>query len=720
MPAPRAPATAIAALIGSLALFALLSPADAAEGEIEMIVRKDGTTIVGVIIGFSEGSYRVQVGDELVDIPAGEVRTIEPIGDRASGAAPPIASFRERLAESLGARALGGANDASQRLLSPSLAALRSGDWDSALRVAEGAAAREPRWVDPLLVIIVVRTESGHGTEALRLALRVCAEFPEDDLALEVAAEAFRRGGFPIRAAEIEERIRLRSHDPSARRELARIWWPLDPARARVHWRAVVEKDPRLDRAEFPEAELLRRARAAIAAGDLLLAGQAIEETAKEYPWAAEQVLVERIALAEVQLRRAELAGDLPIATLAAETLERLRAGADSELLDRLARLREQGIERALRTSDPAELAAWVRENTRLVAGVAGSAAAVAARLEALALAALGRGEIDDARSALVLSREIAPGAGSAEAAGSVAEQVARAIGELSERREERAYAILRLLHEHFGAHDGIAIERLREFLASPSSGSPEDDERRAIAGRLSALYGGAGTSLAPAPSPGASPGRTSPSETPLASGADLATMVAAVARWFPIEPGTRWTYRLSSGVIEEREVLSSGPDGQGGWLVILRVSSQGRVAYETRAWIRGGDLCIGAPTAPPGEILLRGALAPGDSWLWRRDAFTYLREVESASGPVETPAGIFEEVRVIRAANSLDSDDAGRSWSAEHRITFAAGIGVIRIEGAAAGGDRELIEFHPGGDARVRPAASSLDGATSSPRREE
>jgi len=720
-PGTRAIARGMLAGLGLLALLAP-APAPAGEGELERLIRKDGTTVVGVVIGFTEGAYRVRVADGVIEVPARDVRTIEPTGDRAPSAFPAAAastSWTDRVAASLGPRTGGDASEESRRLFSDALAALLRGDWDHALRGAEGVSAREPGWVDPMLVALVVRTESGHEAEALRLALRVSTEHPDDPLALEVSAEVFRRCGFPLRAAELEERVRLRSSDPGARRELARVWWPLDRERAAIHWRAAVAKDPRLDRAEFPEAELLRRARAAIALGDLLLAGQWIEETARLYPWAEEEVLAERISLAEARLRQAELAGDLPIATLAAEALERLRGGGGPELPARLARVREQGIERALRTTTAAELAAWVRENSHLIAEVEGAERTVASRLDELALAALGRGEVDGARDSLELSRGLAPREASPESARQVAGLVGRAVDELSRRREETALAILRLLHEHFADHDGLAVERLRELLSSPHPGQLSEPERRAIAGRLAALYGDAGAELRPIAVPNAPP-RPAQASAPPGSADDLEAAVAAISRWFPLDVGTRWTYRLGDGVVEEREVISSGPDGQGGWLVVLRVSPQGRVAYDTRAWIREGALSLGAPTAPPGEILLRGALAPGDSWLWRRDAFTYLREVESAAWPVETPAGVFSDVRVVRAANSLDSGEAGRSWSAEHRIIFAAGVGVVRIQGATAGVDRELLAFQPGGGAVLRPAAAAIDGTASSPPREE
>ena len=93
----------------------------------------------------------------------------------------------------------------------------------------------------------------------------------------------------------------------------------------------------------------------------------------------------------------------------------------------------------------------------------------------------------------------------------------------------------------------------------------------------------------------------------------------------------------------------------------------------------------------------MQGGLVVGSRWQWRRGNFSYRREVEEARYPVETLAGVFHEVRVIRAENLLESSESGRSWSASHRITFAEGVGIVRIDGANESIDRELVEFTPG-----------------------
>lgn len=696
----RAPLLALAALGALIWVTAAPSAAGAGAGELERLVRKDGTAVIGVVIGFSDGAYRVQVGERIVEVPAKDIRTIEPTGERAPVNASPTsaaAGWAQRIAGELGARDGAVASAESLRVFADVRSALLRGDRDFALRGARGVAEAEPRWVDPLLVMLVLETESGHETEALRLALRVANEFPDDSLAIGVAAEVFRRGGFPIRAAELEESARLRTGDAADRRELVRMWWPLDPERALVHWQAVLDADPGLERGEFPEAELLRKARSAIALGDLLLAAQWIEEASRLAPWAKEQVLAERISLAEARLDQAELDGDLPLAILAAEALGRLGGAEDPELAGRLSRMRDQGIARALEVDDAAELARWTRQHSHLFAGAEGAAASVAARLAELGLAALARGETEVARDALALAREIAPEAEPPETARLVAEHLSRAVAALTERQEESAFEVLLVLHEFLPAHDGIAVERLRELLESSRPGTWSETERRAIAGRLAALYGGAGAVFGAIANPALPPPRPAALSGAAASMEGLAPGIAEVAKWFPIAVGTRWTYRLSDGLIEEREVLASGEDGQGGWLVVMRVAAQGHVPYETRAWIRDGALCLGHPTAPPGEILLNGAVAPGETWRWNRDAYTYRREVEPSTGPVETPAGVFEEVRVIHAVNTLEAGDDDRSWSAEHRITFAAGIGVVRIDGDAPGIGRVLTEFRAG-----------------------
>ncbi len=695
-------------LLVILAATLLASSAWAENTELERLIRKDGTSVVGVIVGFGQGAYRVRVGEGTVEVPAHDVRTIEAAGDSPTAretikeSAP--RGWVEEVAEALAVRSSTAIDAQSRRLHADSLAALLRGEWDFALRGTKSVSKAEPNWVDPQILALVVQTETGRESEALRLALRVTSEHPNDLLAGRVAAEVFRRGGFPHRAAELEESVLLASGGLADRRDLARLWWPLDRARAQGHWQELLSSDPRLDRASFPEAVLLRKSKAAIALGDLVVAGQAIEEVARNYPWAEAEVRLARIALTEARLRQAELGGDLALATLAAETLERLGAKPRTDLTSRLAQLREKGITNALKGSDADELQKWFRAHAHLIEGSAGSDASVASRMQELGLDALLRGDLVDARSGLALSQQIDPTAESPRAAAQVVALVNHAIQELSRRHEERAFSVLSTLHSYLPQRDRVAVTRLAEFFDRPKHDFLTEAERRGLAGRLASMYGEAGVVLGATPLPAVSPRAKPAAKTHVAP--IKIDAVAAIAKWFPIAVGSQWTYRLDNGMLEEREIVQSGADGKGGWLVVIRVSPQSRSEYETRAWIREGELILGSPVAPPGEVLIRGGLAVGDHWEWSRGNFRFTREVEDARYPVETPVGVFHDVRVLRAENTLDSQEGGRTWSASHRITFAEGVGVVRIDGASETVDRELIEFRPGeGAAEIQPA---------------
>ena len=674
--------------------------------DLERLVRKDGTSVVGVIIGFGQGSYRVRVGDGTVEVPAHEVRTIEAAGEQRPGESiqpRTPQSWVEEIAEDLAVRPAVGVSNRSRRLYSDSLAGLLRGEWDFTLRGALSVLESEPGWADPAILALVVQTETGRESDALRLALRITAEHPRDLLATQVAAEVFRRGGFPLRAAELEEKVLLVEGGPGARRHLTKVWWPLDRTRAADHWDQILNDDPRLDRADFPEAVLLRKAKAAIALGDLVVAGQTIEEAARDFPWTEVQVNELRISLTEARLRQAELGGDLALATLAAETLDALGATRPADLDSRLSRLREKGISRALQENSAEELQKWFHEHAHLIEGSSGSDATVAARMQELGLDALTRGDLRDAQAGLALARQIDPAAESPRASTQVVSVVNRAIDELSRRHEERAMSTLKLLHQYLPQRDAVAVHRLKKFLERPQHDFLTDAERRNIASRLATMYGSSGVALGsiPAPPETRRPERAIARVTPISDDA-----VAEIGRWFPIAIGTRWTYRLDDGSIEEREIIQSRADGEGGWMVVIRVAPQGRLEYETRAWIREGELILGSPTVPPGEVFIRGALAINDSWEWRRGNFRYSRSVEEARYPVETPIGVFHDVRVIRAENSLHSAEGGRTWNAIHRITLAEGIGVVRIDGASETVDRELIEFRPGDGGDVLKAA--------------
>ncbi len=691
-------------------LLLVLTPAmnsGAFDADLERLIRKDGTSVVGVIVGFDHGSYRVRVGDGIFEVPAQEVRTIEPVGAaqplRESAEDAASLAWVDRVAEKLASRSRQRVSAEGRQFYADAMAALVRGDGAIARQDASRAASANPGWVDPLIVQLVAAVEMGRESEALRLALRINAEYPDDLLADEVSAEVYRRNGFPHRAAELSEKVLSSRGDLDARRELVRIWWPIDRARALQHWKQIVAADPRFEKSRSAESLLIRRARAALDLGDLVNAGQAIEEVARDFPWALDQVDRLRIELTRARLRQAELSGDLSLATLAADSLRRLGVEDNSELAGRITSLREERFARALEQNDARDLQMWFQNHSHLLEGSARSDRSVASRMQELGLDALIAGHVSDGHSGLTLAEQTDPDAESPRANSQIVTLVEQALAAFGRRQEDVGLSILSTLHRFMPQRDAIATGRIAEYFAQPRRDLLTDHERRVLSRRLAELYDDESLEIplsvtSTVTERGSSQRRTAAAiaRAPRPAKVDI-DATEQLTQWFPIAVGTRWTYRLDDGTTEQREIIGSQTDRKNGLIIVMEVTPSGGLAYESRAWIRDGEVRLGFPEAPPGEVLMQGGLVVGSRWQWRRGNFSYRREVEEARYPVETPAGVFHDVRVIRAENLLESSESGRSWSASHRITFAKGVGVVRIDGANESIDRELIEFTPG-----------------------
>ncbi len=691
-------------------LLLLLTPGtdlSAVDADLERLIRKDGTSVVGVIVGFDHGSYRVRVGEGIFEVPAQEIRTIEPVVAthplHESIESAPNRAWVDRVVEKLASRSRERVSPESRQSFADAMAALVRGDGEIARQDASRSAFANPNWVDPLIVQLVAAVELGRESEALRLALRINAEYPDDLLADEVSAEVYRRGGFPHRAAELSEKVLLHRGDLDARRELVRTWWPIDRARAQEHWRQFTATDPRFEKSRCPEALLIRRTMDALALGDLGSAGQAIEEVARDFPWARDQVDRLRIELTRARLRQAELSGDLSLATLAADSLRRLGVEEDPDLDGRIASLREERFARALQQSDARDLQKWFQNHAHLLEGSARSDRSVASRMQELGLDALIAGNVSDGHSGLTLAQQTDPHAESPRANSQVMTLVKQALAAFGRRQEDVGISILSTLHRFLPQRDAIATARLAEYFSQPRRDFLTDHERRVLSRRLAELYDDESLAIPPSALPPSAERRSSQRRTAddmTRAPRPAKTVIDAteqVTRWFPITVGTRWTYRLDDGTTEQREITGSQTDRKNGLIIVMEVTPSGGIPYESRAWIRDGELRLGFPEAPPGEVLMQGGLVVGSRWQWRRGNFSYRREVEEARYPVETLAGVFHEVRVIRAENLLESSESGRSWSASHRITFAEGVGIVRIDGANESIDRELVEFTPG-----------------------
>ncbi len=187
----------------------------------------------------------------------------------------------------------------------------------------------------------------------------------------------------------------------------------------------------------------------------------------------------------------------------------------------------------------------------------------------------------------------------------------------------------------------------------------------------------------------------------------------ASVERFFPLEPGQTWIYRVErttmDGTAQMRHAITSlvpptSPPGisaaresLGGQRYLYRIDERGVWRLDSPR-----EDADAAATTP--QLVLPRGLAPTSSWqsesrtsvlentgppwetLFRIDvALTMNYTIESMDGEITTPAGRFGDCLVIRGHGTTNADVGNYIGHTEIEVDsrewFAPGIGLVRME---------------------------------------
>ncbi|MFQ5654900.1 MAG: hypothetical protein ACE5GW_09240 [Planctomycetota bacterium] len=712
---------AAVAVVGFLA--SLPSPLCGAGG-IERVFKRDGSSIAGEIIGFRDGAYLVRAGDEVIQVAAADVVTIleeegAPPGEES---APPVAATSlQDLLDALALRSVPDVPPRSVELYRDALAGVIRGEWDYALEGTERLAAQEPEWLDPRLLRALVLAETGRLQTALKVADELEENFGEEPLARRLAAEVYRRAGFPHRyASALEAAYRAEMSGPRLEHDLAALWWSVDAEEAARHWALYLDEDPLLERPWSDEGSLLRRIRVALKRGEWHGAAASLEEAARSFPWLGGQLEALKVEVVEKRLASAEVRGHLVEAILSFEALRRLDPGRALEWEVRLDAMRGALHRDALRLHDLAALRAWCAENAPLSRSPrAAEAGPLAARFQELALVALGRGDAEGARAAFRDAERLSPGYRAPHLASLLGPAIERAREGFLLRRTDEALAVLQVIHDAFPEQDpllrrelaafieergsspllgperAVVRERLLEILSGSSPQTPQTPLERPSQGAVAEGPGGEEGAVTARRDPG--PGATAAVEESAESPAEL------LERYFPHAPGTRWVYRLDDGRTEEREVTAVRRLANGAQQIIFSVRAERpATSFEMVATIRGDELILGGAEAPPGEIALKLPLLDGATWEWQKGPFRYQRRIERQRQGAILAIGTHDDVLVVHGDNLLMPRGGDTPYRSAKRTTLVAGVGIARIECDNPRLNREVMEFHPPTPARA------------------
>ena len=77
---------------------------------------------------------------------------------------------------------------------------------------------------------------------------------------------------------------------------------------------------------------------------------------------------------------------------------------------------------------------------------------------------------------------------------------------------------------------------------------------------------------------------------------------------------------------------------------------------------------------------------------------FHYRRKATLPAESVTVYAGTYENCIVVEGTNTIQPREGGEPYRSWQRVTYAPGVGVIRVEADSPTLERELVEYHPAG----------------------
>jgi hypothetical protein len=163
------------------------------------------------------------------------------------------------------------------------------------------------------------------------------------------------------------------------------------------------------------------------------------------------------------------------------------------------------------------------------------------------------------------------------------------------------------------------------------------------------------------------------PAEMPVIAG--LESVQLCPCDHYPLKPGTRWHYRVSS------------PDGAAKtvWTVLEELPAKPDGVYRVEADYGGGVRSVQLVAAAGDRLLKRPASTPEADW--QVDAIFDTEDTPDGfrvvgEEPVQVPAGEFQALKMEKIA--LDGSVAATTW-------FAKGIGIVKRVTARTGITEEL-----------------------------
>ncbi len=663
---------------------------------------KNGDQLTGELLKPTQpGHYRIRVGDQVVEVPHNDVYTTLPVEVEGEK----VVAVQELQATTDLATLIGQLSGRSVRNVSPDsaeifqgcLAAVARKEWDSALRGTRRLFEREPRWAAPQVLRCFLHSERGEVDAALETAIVLDSRFGRDPLALDVVALAYDRAGFRTLAAEVRSRAVDQQYGAlQAEYRKVGIWWSIDSDQSLSYWFDYTAKDPTLSRPWCREGRALEKIELSIGLGEWDQAREQVDFLAREFPWLKARVadLERRILVARFEATEKSGRLEESFATLRSlEIVDRERA---SEWRARRTGLVGFILKRGLAEKELHESIRYFSEKGHFFAEEPNSRREIALHLRGLGLEQLSLGKLPNARLALAEARNWDVAAQNDESL-YLPGAYERLAEDLKLGRRVRLLQTIELLIDFFPHQEETILDEtaflIRSELADRKPLSEIQhmlEEVRGLAKRRALAR-----SKQRPEEQAEEKKKQATEELRLASRA-----YPTLARYFPHEPGTRWIYRTGAGELEERRVESLTPLENGGWKVAIQISAPdgdgAHAGYLLHAYLRGSDLLLLYPEAPPGEVALRFPLTADRRFSWSKGDMSFERVIRRPESALSTVLGTFDDAIVVEGRNSIHVEGVDKSYSTWKRTTYVAGLGIVRIEGEDPSIDRTLIEFYP------------------------